>query len=129
MRRFLAALISLMVALNFAWVKPASAAIDYSTIRVKLTSMGTPANIEFSVKGDYSIKEDLSIGLKQDVNYNLKLENGSMILSDGTSSWPLGNKAYFQQRYCSTGQDHKDPDHPTSWLHHVHRFVLAQCGS
>jgi stage II sporulation protein D len=101
MRRFLAALISLMVALNFAWVKPASAAIDYSTIRVKLTSMGTPANIEFSVKGDYSIKEDLSIGLKQDVNYNLKLENGSMILSDGTSSWPLGNKAYFQQRYGS----------------------------
>ena len=42
MRRTLAFLISLLVALNFAWICPVSAKTDYSRIRVALASMGAP---------------------------------------------------------------------------------------
>ena len=99
MRRFIAALVSLLVALNFVWVKPATAAVDYSTIRVKLTSMGALTSTSFVVKGDYSIKEDSSITLVRDTSYTLRLENGGLTLSDGTNNWPLGQKATFLRGY------------------------------
>ncbi|HHY81768.1 MAG TPA: SH3 domain-containing protein [Clostridiales bacterium] len=101
MRRFLAFIISFLVALNFTLVKPAYAAVDYNIIKVKLSSMGTPTSIEVTVEGDYSIKENSSIALEQKKTYTIKLNNGSLVLTDGTNSWTLGTKFTFIRNYGS----------------------------
>ena len=60
MRRLLAILVTLAVVLNFVWVKPAPAyaAIDYNSIRVRLSSMGSITSVPVTVQGGYTIKEE-----------------------------------------------------------------------
>ncbi|HHU48103.1 MAG: SpoIID/LytB domain-containing protein [Caldicoprobacterales bacterium] len=100
MRRLLSVLVSFLVALNFVWVKPAPAyaAVDYSTIRVKLSSMGTKTSIPVTVQGSYTIKENPSVQLEQRT-YTVRLENGKLILTDGSKSWSFGTKITFQRNY------------------------------
>ena len=102
MRRLLAIIVSLLVALNFVWVKPAPvyAAPDYSMIRVKLTSLSTKTSIPVTVQGGYSIKENPSIQLEQKA-YTVRLENGKLVLTDGSNSWNLGTKFTFQRNHGS----------------------------
>ena len=90
MRRLLAILVGLLVALNFVWVKPAPAyaAVDYSTIRVRLNSMGSKTSIPVTVQGSYTIKEDSSIKLEQKT-YTVRIEKGKLVLTDGSKSWNL----------------------------------------
>ncbi|MBE3102440.1 MAG: SpoIID/LytB domain-containing protein, partial [Firmicutes bacterium] len=94
MRRFLAALVSLLVAFNFVWVKPVFANIDNSLIRVALSSMGNPISVRFEVKGNYTIQESPSIVL-ENKEYRVELVNGSLILTDGLVSYPMGAKFTF----------------------------------
>jgi len=98
MRRLLAFIVSLVVVLNFVWVKPAPAyaAIDYSTIRVKLDSMGSVSSISVIVQGSYTIKENSSVKLEQKT-YTVKVQNGSLVLTDGSNSWNLGSKFTFKR--------------------------------
>ncbi len=98
MRRFLAILVSFLVALNFIWVKPAYAADNYNTIRVSLTSMGSKTSIAFTVQGDHAVKGNPSIKLEQK-EYTVRLEKGSLVLTDGSKSWSLGSGFTLQQSY------------------------------
>jgi len=93
-RRISAFIISLFVALNFVWIKPAYAMADYSIIRVALSSMGTPVSIRVIVDGSYTIREDASIVL-ENKEYRIENRGGSLILTDGASSWSLGSSFTF----------------------------------
>ena len=102
MRRLLAILVTLAVVLNFVWVKPAPAyaAIDYNSIRVRLSSMGSITSVPVTVQGGYTIKEDSSIKLEQKA-YTVKLQNGKLVLTDGSKNWNLGTKFTFKRSHGS----------------------------
>ena len=94
MRRILAIFVSFLVALNFVRVRPVSAQVDYSRIRVALASMGAPDTVTVIVQGDYRIPERSSIDLEQK-EYTIKLAGGSLVLTDGAQTWSLGHRPTF----------------------------------
>jgi stage II sporulation protein D len=97
MRRLLAFITSLLVALNFIGVMPASAANDYSIIRVRLDSMGAKTSIAVTVQGDYSVKGNSSIPIEQK-QYTVQLKSGTLYLTDGSQSWYMGSSFILQRR-------------------------------
>ncbi len=97
MRRFLAVLLSLLVAFNFVWVKPAYASIDYSMIRVALTSMGAPTSIDLYVNGSYTIEGYPDIKLESGIKYTIALASGKLQLKNGSSTYTLSSPFMFKR--------------------------------
>ena len=59
----------------------ASAAVDYSYIKVRLTSMGSPSSVTFVVKGAYRIAEAPAVDLYPGVTYTMKVSGDKQVLS------------------------------------------------
>ena len=96
-RRIVAMLIVLAVGVFFTgFVPEVSGAVDYSIVRVRLSSMGSPKSLKIEVKGNYSIPENKNIYLENKV-YDIGIENGKLILKDGSTVHTLGTKFTFKQ--------------------------------
>jgi SpoIID/LytB domain protein len=80
----------LVGALLLAALNPtvATAAVDYSYIKVKLTSMGTPSSVQFKVAGAYRIAEASGVDLFPNITYTIKTDGSGMKLtySNGVST-------------------------------------------
>ena len=76
-RRFLAAIVGIMVCINLLWVPPIQGAGDNSLIRVKLASMGSPKSVNVYVNGNYGVPQidKNNILAKETIQYALNREN------------------------------------------------------
>lgn len=86
--------ISMIVLLLFP-TTTAMAASDYSYIKVKLSSMGSVTSVNFTVNGDYYIKENPYYGLVRGKTYSIKASGSGVALVDGSNSTYLGASATF----------------------------------
>ncbi|HZK33747.1 MAG TPA: SH3 domain-containing protein [Bacillota bacterium] len=98
MRRLLALLISLCIVISFVLVVPAKASLDYSMIRVALSSMGTPSSVGLRIEGSYTILGNSSINLKSGIDYTITVNNGKLILQGGGSSHTLSSPFTFKRK-------------------------------
>ena len=97
-RRILALLIGLAVGIFFIGTMPvAQGDTDYSIIRVRLASMGNPVSVKVKVNGNYSIPENKDIYLEKNKEYEVGIQNSSLILKNGNTVYTLGNKFTFKQ--------------------------------
>ena len=103
MKRILSIALSLLL-LVALWLPAgtASALTDYSTIKVRLVSMGSPSSVQFVVKGAYRIVEAPNVDLFPGVTYTIKPSGTaglSLSWSDGTATRTasLGASATFKQ--------------------------------
>ncbi|NLO82532.1 MAG: SpoIID/LytB domain-containing protein, partial [Clostridiales bacterium] len=96
-RRIVAIWLVLSVGIFFTGLIPeASGAVDYSIIRVRLSSMGKPTSLKVEVAGNYSIPENKNIHLQKKV-YDIGIKNGNLTLKDGNTVYTLGTKFTFKQ--------------------------------
>jgi SpoIID/LytB domain len=96
-RRISALLIGLAVCINLAWVQPVAGAVDYSTVRVMLSSMGTPNRITLKVEGKYSISQ-IGDELIDEGSYEIYVEGGQLILAHNSASRAMGSKFIFKNQ-------------------------------
>ena len=95
-RRISALLIGLAVCINLAWIQPAAGAVDYSLIRVMLSSMGTPDRITLRVEGEYSISHKLGDKLIDKGKYEIYVEGGQLILKNDSTTRAMGSTFTFK---------------------------------
>ncbi|HZJ83907.1 MAG TPA: SpoIID/LytB domain-containing protein, partial [Clostridia bacterium] len=95
-RRFLAFIIGIIVSINLMCIQPmhVQGSADKSTIRVLLSSMGSPKQVTINVNGDYGIK-DLDNSLLKKGDYTISIASGALVLNDGAKSTSLGSKFTF----------------------------------
>ena len=94
-RRIFALLTGLVVCINLAWARPAAGAVDYSFIRIMLTSMGTPDRISLRVEGLYSIPQ-IGDELINKGSYEICVEGGQLILRHNSTFRVLGSRFMFK---------------------------------
>jgi len=94
-RRFFALILGLAVFINLAWAKSAAGAVDYSIIRIMLSSMGTPDRVSLRVEGQYSIPQ-IGDGLINKGSYEICVEDGRLILRHDSTSRVLGSRFVFK---------------------------------
>lgn len=99
-RRLFAFVICITVSLNLLWAFPAWGAADYSTIRVALSSLGTPGSVSFIVHGAYVV-EGKDISLAPGGEYTLARREDKIYLVSGTQEWALGNSCMFARQDAS----------------------------
>jgi SpoIID/LytB domain protein len=85
-RRFLAAIVGIMVCINLLWVPPIQGAGDNSLIRVKLASMGSPKSVNVYVNGNYGVPQIDKNNILAKGNYTVRVESGKLVLDDKTGS-------------------------------------------
>jgi stage II sporulation protein D len=107
-RRIFAFMLGLTVGVFFLGATPVvvqgAGATNYSIIRVRLASIGTPASIKIKVNGNYSIPENKNIYLERK-SYEIRVQNGQLVLKDGDTVYTLGSRFTFKQHKGS------DPNH------------------
>ncbi len=81
-----------------------AATVDRNNVRILLTTLATTGSIDFTINGNYSLKNitDANYSFRNGVllrkmTYTLKLAGGNIVLNDGTEDFILGNDVTF---YC-----------------------------
>ncbi|NLJ40811.1 MAG: SpoIID/LytB domain-containing protein, partial [Clostridiales bacterium] len=101
LRRILAVVVGIMVCINLLSISTVKGATDYSTIRVKLSSLGSPKSITITVDGNYGISQKDKDKLISKGSYTVRIESGKLVLDDKTGSktvsTPLGNSFTFKR--------------------------------
>jgi len=59
--------------------------------------MGNPVSVKVKVNGNYSIPENKDIYLEKNKEYEVGIQNSSLILKNGNTVYTLGNKFTFKQ--------------------------------
>ncbi len=113
----------LLVAL---WLPAGTAsALNYSTIKVRLVSMGSPSSVQFVVKGAYRIAEAPAVDLFPGVTYTMKpagTAGMSLSWNDGvaTRTVSLGASATFKQYTNGTASNTLYVDNPNyGWTNYT----------
>ncbi len=106
--RILSAAVALVLLVTIIYPTAAAAATDYSTIKVKLVSIGSPSSITFVPKGAYRIAEMPNVDIYPGVTYTLKVSGTTglaLSYSNGVSTvtHTLGSNCTFVQ--YSNGSD------------------------
>lgn len=96
-RRIFALLIGLVVCINLAWIQPVAGAVDYSIIRVMLSSMGTPSKVSLRVEGEYSIPQ-LGDRTLDKGSYEIYVEGGQLVLKNNSTARVMGSKFTFKSK-------------------------------
>ena len=101
MKKLIAVAVAMMLMLALFVPTFASAATDYSYIKVKLSSMGNPASVQFKVAGAYRIAENSAVDLFPGITYTIKAEGSGINLSysngASTVSYTLPSKVNLLQ--------------------------------
>ena len=117
-RRLLALFISITVSLNLLWAFPVQGAMDYSTMRVVLSSLGTPSSVSLIVQGSYSLSgEDIS--LSSGTQYTLSRQGDSIILQDDRKKWDLGKRCMFERQDASYDTGIRVCNTAYGWCHYL----------
>ena len=98
MRRFLALLVILSIIASIIFTVPAQASLDYSMIRVALSSMGTPSKVELYTNGDFTIAGNSSVNIKAATNYTITVSNGKLKLEGGGTTYTLSSPFTFKNK-------------------------------
>ncbi len=88
MRKLTAIAVVMVLILTMIAPTFASAATDYGTVKVKLSSMGSPSSVQFKVAGAYRVAENSSVDLFPGITYTAKAEGSGITLSyhNGTAT-------------------------------------------
>lgn len=98
MRRFLALLVILSIIASIIFTVPAQASLDYSMIRVALSSMGTPSKVELYTNGDFTIAGNSSVNIKAATNYTITVSSGKLKLEGGGTTYTLSSPFTFKNK-------------------------------
>src|SRR5690554_6061168 len=98
MRRFLALLVILSIIASIIFTVPAQASLDYSMIRVALSSMGTPSKVELYKNGDFTIAGNSSVNIKAATNYTITVSSGKLKLEGGGTTYTLSSPFTFKNK-------------------------------
>lgn len=85
------------VSLNLLWAFPVQGAMNYSTMRVVLSSLGSPSSLSLIVQGPFTISGE-DIPLASGSRYTLTRRGDSIILADDETEWDLGSHCMFERQ-------------------------------
>ncbi len=86
LRRFLAVVVGIMVCINLLWIPPVQGAVDYSIVRVRLSSLGAPKSVNITVDGHYGIPQIDKNNVLTKGSYTVRIQSGKLVLDDKTGS-------------------------------------------
>ena len=117
-RRLLALTICITVSLNLLWAFPVQGAMDYSTMRVVLSSLGTPSSVSLIVQGPYKIAGK-DISLSSGTQYTLTRQGDSIFLQDNRKKWELGSHCMFERQDGAYGTCLRVCNTAYGWCHYL----------
>lgn len=114
----LAFTVCITVSLNLLWAFPVHGAVDYSTVRVMLSSLGTPSSVSIIIEGAYRLT-GRDIPLASGTAYTLSRRGDDIVLSDGGQEWNLGGRCFFERQDASFSTGIRVCNTAYGWCHYL----------
>ena len=92
--------------------------MDYSMMRVVLSSLGTPSSVSLIVQGSYGIAgEDIS--LSSGTQYTLTRQGDAIFIQDNRKKWELGSRCMFERQDGSFNTGLRICNTAYGWRHYL----------
>ncbi|MCK5129880.1 MAG: SH3 domain-containing protein [Clostridiales bacterium] len=119
-----------MIMMSLLPVGEASAASDYSYIKVKLSSMKSVTSAKFTVNGEYYIRENPYYTLVRGKTYTVRTSGSGVSLVDGSNTTYLGTSATFVRCESTSGTNWLTLNNTkTGWTHYPGDMTFTRSGS